>query len=76
MYRKALELRHRLQTTEDLSWVESVDPAVLSFTRPGGWHSVTNFGTAPVELPAGRVVLSSGPLAKGVLPPDTTAWLA
>jgi alpha-glucosidase len=76
MYRKALELRRRLQTTEDLSWVESADPAVLSFTRPGGWHSVTNFGTAPVELPAGRVVLSSGPLAEGVLPPDTTAWLA
>ena len=29
----------------------------------------------PVRLPAGEVVIASGPLADGLLPPDTAAWL-
>lgn len=75
LYRRALELRRRLQTSEELTWVPSV-PGVLHFVRPGGWQSVTNFGTEPVSLPDGTVVVSSGPLADGKLPSDTTAWLA
>jgi alpha-glucosidase len=47
----------------------------VAFTRPGGWTSITNFGTAPVPLPAGRVVVASAPLEDGLLPRDTTAWL-
>ncbi|MFI1161938.1 glycoside hydrolase family 13 protein [Streptomyces sioyaensis] len=74
-YRKALELRRRLQTSEELQWVESTDASALHFVRPGGWHSITNFGTEPVELPAGTVVLSSAPLNEGKLPTDTTAWV-
>ena len=38
--------------------------------------SVTNFGTAPVSLPEGSVVLTSGPLTPdGQLPTDTSAWV-
>lgn len=74
-YRRALELRHELQTSEDLEWVEGTDPSVLHFIRPGGWQCITNFGPAPVDLPPGTVVLSSGPLDGGRLPADTTAWL-
>ncbi|MBJ2119508.1 alpha-amylase [Arthrobacter sp. MSA 4-2] len=74
LYRSALALRRELQTTEQLDWVPSA-PEVLHFTRSGGWHSVTNFGTDPVDLPAGRVVVSSAPLADGKLPADTTAWV-
>ena len=48
---------------------------MLHFSRPGGWQSVTNFGTPPVELPAGEVLVSSAPLDGGKLPADTTAWL-
>ncbi|WP_112236573.1 glycoside hydrolase family 13 protein [Kribbella monticola] len=74
LYRKALAVRRGLQTSEGLEWVDGVEWA-LHFKRPGGWQSVTNFGAAPIELPEGAVVLSSGPLEGDKLPSDTTAWL-
>jgi alpha-glucosidase len=73
-YRRALELRRELQSEETLEWVKSGDN-VLHFTRPGGWHSVTNFGSTPVELPEGAVLLASGPLDGAKLPANTTAWV-
>jgi alpha-glucosidase len=74
LYRRALRLRRRLQTAEELEWVSS-GPDVLHFVRPGGWQSVTNFGTGPVDLPEGTVVASSSPLMDGKLAADSTAWL-
>ena len=74
LYRKALAVRRGLQTSEGLEWVDGVEWG-LHFKRPGGWQSVTNFGAAPIELPDGAVVLSSGPLEGAKLPTDTTAWL-
>ena len=74
-YRRALELRRELQGEEDFEWVGESSGDVLHFTRPGGWHSITNFGTGPVELPAGNVLLTSAPLVDGKLPSDTTAWV-
>lgn len=44
LYRTALRLRCELQTDEELEWVETGNPDVLRFSRPGGWQSVTNFG--------------------------------
>jgi alpha-glucosidase len=77
LYRRAVAERRRLQTEERLTWVEDVSSSVLHFVRPGGWHTVTNFGTAAVPLPAGHIVVASGPLdGDGAdLPPDTTAWV-
>jgi len=75
MYRRALALRHELQDAEGLLWREHPSREVLWFSRPGGWQSITNFGAAPVELPEGEVLLTSGPLAEGGLPSATTAWL-
>ncbi|MGH3369650.1 MAG: DUF3459 domain-containing protein, partial [Nocardioidaceae bacterium] len=75
MYRTALRLRRRLQGAERLEWVPSPD-SVLHFVRPGGWRCVTNFGSEHADLPAGEVVVSSGPLTGGRLPGDTTVWLA
>jgi alpha-glucosidase len=74
LYRKALAVRRGLQTSEGLEWVDGSEE-VLHFRRPGGWQSVTNFGAAPIELPDGAVVLSSGPMEGDKLPADTTAWL-
>lgn len=74
-YRAALAARARLQSGEELTWVEDVD-SVVHFARPGGWHSVTNFGVAPVELVDGEVVLVSSPLLDGALPPQATAWVS
>jgi hypothetical protein len=48
---------------------------VLHFRRPGGWHSVTNFGAGPVELPPGRLILASVPAHGGVLAAKATAWI-
>jgi len=74
LYRRALGLRRELQSGESLEWVDSAD-AVLHFRRRGGWQSITNFGSEPVQLPA-RAVISSSPVADmTVLPPDTTAWI-
>lgn len=74
LYRKALAVRRGLQTGAGLEWIDGTEWS-LHFTRPGGWQSVTNFGAAPIELPEGAVVLSSGPLEGAKLPTDTTAWL-
>ena len=45
--------------------------------RPGGTvRCVANLSAGPVALPAdAAVLLASGPLDGGLLPPDTTAWL-
>jgi len=74
LYRTALRLRRRLQGAEELTWGQQ-EADVVRFSRPGGWHSVTNMGTASVDLPDGEVVLTSGPLEDGRLPADTTAWV-
>jgi len=74
MYREALRYRRHLRTEERLTWVSTGD-SVLHFVRPNGWQSVTNFGTGPVELPEGIILLSSGPLTGGKLPAGTTAWI-
>ncbi|WP_422391991.1 glycoside hydrolase family 13 protein [Arthrobacter sp. N1] len=74
-YRRALDLRRELQGDEDFTWEDGTIADVLHFTRPSGWQSITNFGSASVDLPAGRVLLSSSPLEDGKLPADTTAWL-
>jgi alpha-glucosidase len=74
-YRQALALRHELQSAETLEWNHSGDEHVLHFVRPGGWHVVANFGTAAVELPDGKVLISSGGIKGGKLPGESTAWL-
>ncbi|AMM21665.1 alpha-amylase [Frondihabitans sp. PAMC 28766] len=74
-YRTALGLRHELQQGESLAFLPS-DGETVSFDRHRGWRSVTNFGTGPVALPAGEVLVASGPLgSEGTLPGETTVWL-
>ncbi len=81
LYRDALALRRQLPELGDgtLTWLDA--PAqVLAYTRPGDgggaeFQSWTNFGSEPVELPAGEVLISSGDLVDGLLPSDTTVWL-
>jgi alpha-glucosidase len=75
LYKRALSLRKKLLenvTEQDFEWL---DPAAgtLAFAR-GAWTVVTNFGAAPAPLPAGEVVLASGPV-EAVLPGATTAWI-
>ena len=74
LYRRALGLRCQLFPDSDLTWIES-EHSLLHFSRPGGVRCLTNFGAEPVALPAGEVLLSSGPLDHALLPSDTTVWL-
>ena len=76
LYRLALALRAEhgfgLGT---LTWLEGYADEVLAF-RNGGVTVIANLGDAPVELPAGEVILASDPLEAGAVPSDTTVWVA
>jgi alpha-glucosidase len=75
MYRRALDLRHELQTAEQLEWLDLGREDAVGFARPDGWIVVTNFGTEPIALPAGEVLLSSVPVEAGTLPGEASVWL-
>ncbi len=82
LYRSALRIRKAEAALGDgpLRWRESPD-GVLDFDRAGGDDTggvrcVANLSNAPVSLPADAVVvLASGPVTGGLLPPDTAVWL-
>jgi alpha-glucosidase len=80
LYRSALALRRSepASASQELRWV-SAGPHLLILERghgPERLQCVVNFGPAPVTLPAGRVLLSSGELtAEGKLPGDVAVWL-
>lgn len=81
LYRAALDARRELQTAEELEWVagySSTDSDLLHFVRPGDWHVLCNFGTTPVALPTGEVIVASGPLSEvagAELPGETAVWI-
>ncbi|KAA9394890.1 glycoside hydrolase family 13 protein [Kocuria coralli] len=75
LYRAALAARRRLQGAEQMAWGPLDGGEVVHIVRPGGWESVTNFGSEPVELPAGEVVVASTPVEGSTLPGETTVWL-
>ena len=81
LYRRALRLRRAEPGLGDgpMSWLEA-DPRVLAFARGGagdpGFACVVNLSDASVPLPDHRdLLLASGPLDGGALPPDTAVWL-
>ncbi len=75
MYRAALRLRREQALGNgSFGWIDGGD-AVVAF-RNNGLTVLANMGTAAVPLPAGELLLSSGPLdADGSVPPDTTVWV-
>ncbi len=75
-YTRALGLRraHELGLGE-LHWIDGYGTDVLAFSN-AGVTVIANTGEVPVELPVGEVLLESGPISGGVLPPDTTVWLS
>jgi alpha-glucosidase len=77
LYRQALRIRRAESGLGDgsLRWLEAPD-GVLAFVRGDGFACILNLSRAPVALPSHeRVLLRSGPLVRGLLPPDTAAWL-
>lgn len=75
-YRRAFAVRRDVLTDEKITWVNHFfNRNIIHFRRSNGWQSITNFGSKPVSLPAGQVILTSRPLVKGKLGPNTTAWV-
>ena len=79
LYTKALRLRRELPALgagsgRDVRWMD-VGEDLLAFARDPEFVCVVNTGSVPVALPAGDVVLASGPLDEGRLPADTAAWI-
>ena len=72
LYRRAIGLRRsRAEFDGDtITWLDE-----LTFRLPGGLVCALNAGAEPVPLPAGTVLLTSGPLVERMLGPDTAAWL-
>lgn len=60
----------------DLEWVDGLGGADVLAFRTGDLTVVANTGGTDIPLPAGRVVVASGPLGDGTLPGDTAVWLA
>lgn len=74
-YRTALGLRRQhLIGDTDLVWLDVADD-VVSFRRGGGVVCTVNLGAAPVAVPDGEVLVASGPLHGGMVPPDTAVWV-
>jgi len=73
-YRAALAARRGFATTagDDVEMLD-LGTDVLGFRR-GPVTVVLNCGSEPVALPAGEVLMSSGPV-DGQLPADTAVWL-
>ena len=75
MYRLALALRraHEL-ATGTIEWLDAGADTVLAL-RNSDVLVYANTGDSAVTLPAGDVLLASGPLGDNELPADTTVWL-
>ena len=76
LYRRMLARRRELPAlaSSAFDWVGAPD-GCLALRRGESFVLVTNFAAVPAELPDGEVLLASGPLSAGMLPPDTSVWL-
>jgi alpha-glucosidase len=76
LYQIALALRHRLPelTAKNYAWAPAAD-GCIAVRRGEHFLLVTNLGESGTPLPAGEVLLASGPLAPGTLPENTSVWL-
>jgi len=75
LYRTLLaERRARSLGAGSLEWLDGYGTDALAF-RNGNVTVIANTGSTPIALPGGIVIASSGPIADGELPGDTTVWL-
>jgi alpha-glucosidase len=85
LYRRALRSRRAAPALREpalrqsgdtpMTWLPAAD-GVLAFDRGDGVRCVANLSQVAVGLPGHTaVLLASGPLTDGLLPPDTSVWL-
>lgn len=73
-YRAALRLRRELFAPGVPLVQRDLGEDLVAFRR-GDVLVVGNLGDRPHPLPDGAVLLASGPLDGGAIPPDTTVWM-
>jgi alpha-glucosidase len=75
-FRRAIELRrnHLEFSGSAVEWLDSPSDGLV-FRLNSGLVCALNAGRHAMALPDGEVLLASGPLADGKLPPNTAAWL-
>jgi len=75
LYRRLLaERRARALGEGGLEWLDGTDDVLVY--RNADVVVATNFGDTDARLPAGELILASGPVGDGVLPGATTVWLS
>jgi alpha-glucosidase len=75
LYKAALAIRRReLDGDDSLAWADLGDE-VVAFRRGSRVDVVVNFGSEPIAIPEGMVLLTSGDLVDGLLPGDSAVWL-
>ena len=73
-YRQVLAERRKVFESAPDTIAAETDGDLL-VVRRGEVTVALNAGTYPAPLPAGEVLISSGPLPGDVLPPDTAVWV-
>jgi alpha-glucosidase len=76
LYRAALAARRETYALREGSfeWRDS-PPGSLLFARDGAVACAINVAADPFDLPAGELLLASGPDVSDRLPPDRAAWV-
>ncbi|MCX6398601.1 MAG: glycoside hydrolase family 13 protein [Propionibacteriales bacterium] len=73
-YRRALAARREIFSGADETTVATTRGKLL-VVRRAGVTVLVNTSKYPKVLPDGEVLISSGPIIDGLLPPDTAVWL-
>ena len=76
LYRQVLEVRPRyaLPADDGVQWYGAPE-GCFAFRRGNGLICALNASSVGVPLPPGEVLVASGPISEGILPPDTAAWI-
>lgn len=75
LFRRAIELRRgRTVLGSSVRWLPAA-PDLLAFQCEDGLVCLLNAGSTAVDVPHGEVLLASGPVPDGQMPPDTALWL-
>lgn len=73
-YRRALAARREVFAGADET-TEATTKGKLLVVRRAGVTVLVNTSKYPKALPDGEVLISSGPIIDGLLPPDTAVWI-
>jgi alpha-glucosidase len=76
LYRTLIQQRRQNELGSGMvEWLGGFGQQAVAF-RNRNVTVVANLGSTPIGLPDGKVIAASGPLPDGVLPIDTTVWVA